>query len=401
MSVFSVLEAVFWLSVVALIYTYAGYPVLLIIASWVRSRPVLRKPFEPVVSVIIAAYNEEADIAAKLENTLALDYPKSKLEIIVASDCSTDRTDEIVRTFVARGVILHRQAERLGKTAAQNSAVERARGDIVLFSDATTIYQPDVLLRMLPSFADPSVGCVTGTVIYKEPGKSTVGRGTSSYWNYEFMLKKYEGSLSSLIGVCGCMYAVRKSAYIPLYNEACSDFVIATVMVKQQLRAVFEPEAICSEEPNLQAHKEMGVRVRIAAQTLADLWRNRDVLNPVNYGFYSFQLLSHKVFRYLAPLFLILAFITSGALALTKPLYAVAFIVQCVIYAVAGIGWLIERAGVSTRWIAVPQYFVVGNLASLIALGQLLRGERYIRWEPVRSKPTGNTSTHEVISRQV
>ena len=395
----SVLEVVFWLSVVALIYTYAGYPLLLLIASWLRSRPVQRKPFEPVVSVIIAAYNEEADIAAKLENTLSLDYPKSKLEVIVASDCSTDRTDQIVKTFANRGVILHRQSERLGKTAAQNAAVGRALGEVVLFSDATTIYNPDVLRRMVPCFADATVGCVTGTVVYSEPGGSTVGRGTSSYWNYEFMIKKHESSLGSLIGVCGCMYAVRKSAYVPLYNEACSDFVIATIMVKQRLRAVFEPNAVCREQPNREANKELGVRVRIAAQTLADLWRNRAVLNPFRYGFYSIQLLSHKVLRYFAPVLLILALLSSATLAPSRPFYAVALLTQGLVYAAAGVGWLIERAGFSTRWIALPQYFVVGNLASLIALAQLVRGERYIRWEPVRSKPTPANTTPEVISR--
>lgn len=393
------LQGVFWLSVVALIYTYAGYPLLLIVWGWRRRRPVRRGAIEPIVSVIIAAYNEESDIAAKLENTLALDYPSSRLEIIVTSDCSTDRTDQIVEGFAPRGVILHRQTERFGKTAAQNAAVERARGEIILFSDATTIYNPDVLRIMIPCFADSSIGCVTGTVIYSELGSSTVGRGTSSYWNYEFMLKKRESSLGSLIGVCGCMYAVRKSAYVPLYHEACSDFLIATTMVRQHLRAVFEPGAICTEEPNREAHKELGVRVRISAQTLADLWRNRAVLNPLQYGFYSIQLLSHKVMRYLAPVFLILAFFSSAALAPGSLPYALAFLVQSFIYASAVIGWIIERAGMSSRLTAIPQYFVIGNLASLIALGQLLRGERYTRWEPVRSKAVPGGSPSEVISR--
>src|SRR6266550_4982201 len=138
-------EIVFWLSVVALFYTYAGYPLLLALVSALKPRTVLRGEFEPAVSIIITAYNEERDLAAKLENTLALDYPRELLEIIVASDCSSDRTDEIVREFASRGVQLYRQPQRLGKTTAQNAAVERARGDILLFSDATTMYQPDVL----------------------------------------------------------------------------------------------------------------------------------------------------------------------------------------------------------------------------------------------------------------
>ena len=178
------IEIIFWVAVVAIAYTYAGYPLLLMLISRFFSKPVLRRDFTPTVSVIIAAYNEERDLAEKLENTLALDYPKSKLEIIVTSDCSTDRTDEIVRSFEARGVRLHRQPERLGKTAAQNAAVEQAKGDIILFSDATTHYHPDVLRLMARSFADDSVGCVTGTVVYAHAADSSVSHGTRSYWNY-------------------------------------------------------------------------------------------------------------------------------------------------------------------------------------------------------------------------
>jgi cellulose synthase/poly-beta-1,6-N-acetylglucosamine synthase-like glycosyltransferase len=214
-----VVEFIFWFAVVAIGYTYVGYPLLLILLSKLRGKPVMRREFEPSVTVIIAAYNEERDLAQKLENTLALDYPKDKLEILVTSDCSTDRTDDIVRSFAPRGVRLHRQEERLGKTAAQNAAVEKATGEVLLFSDATTHYRPDVLRSMVPSFADASVGCVTGNVIYSHDADSSVSHGTRSYWNYEFLLKKHESAITSLIGVCGCMYSGTNSAYVPLYNE--------------------------------------------------------------------------------------------------------------------------------------------------------------------------------------
>lgn len=376
----------FWLAVAAILYTYAGYPVLLMILSKLRGRPVLRREFEPPVTVIIAAYNEERDLAQKLENTLALDYPKDKLEVLVTSDCSSDGTDDIVRSFAPRGVRLHRQTERLGKTAAQNAAVEKATGEVLLFSDATTHYRPDVLRSMVPSFADPSVGCVTGNVIYSHDANSSVSHGTRSYWNYEFLLKKHESAITSLIGVCGCMYAVRKSAYVPLYHEACSDFLVATTMVRQGLRAVYEPDAICVEEPNARANKELAVRVRIIAQTLADLWRNRDVLNPATKGFYAVQLLSHKVMRYLVPLFLIQLFITSGILAFNSLFYAAIFLAQVCFYLAAFASALMVRFGVNSRWLALPQYFVITNLACLIALFKLVRGERYIKWEPVRER---------------
>ncbi len=274
-----VLKIVFWLSVVALFYTYIGYGLLLVIVSKVAGRGVNREALTPHFTVIITAYNEERDLQAKIQNTLALDYPRDKLEIIVASDCSSDRTDEIVRSFAEQGVRLHRQFQRLGKTAAQNAAVELSHGEIILFSDATTLYQPDVLRVIGPNFADASVGCVAGQLIYVDPSNSGIGRGAVSYWNYEVFLKRHESRACSLIGASGCLYAVRRSAYIPLYESACSDFIIATKMVEQGLRAIYEPQAICTEETNSRAEKELRMRVRVITQTYNDLWRHRGMMN--------------------------------------------------------------------------------------------------------------------------
>lgn len=384
MSLRLAVEVVFWLSALALFYTYAGYPLLLALMSRLRPRTVRRAEWLPSVSVIITAYNEERDLAAKLENTLAVDYPSDKLEVIVASDCSSDRTDEIARSFAARGVRLHRQPERLGKTAAQNAAVELARGEIILFSDATTHYEPDVVRAMMPSFADETVGCVTGRVVYVDPKASSVGHGTRSYWNYEFLLKQHESTVNSLIGVCGCLYAVRRSAYVPLYHEACSDFIIATKMVEQGLRAIYEPAAVCMEETNQQADKELKTRVRIITQTFADLWRNRAMLNPFRSGFYAVQLISHKVMRYLIPLFLIAILAASVYLAPRSLFYMAALAAQLCCYGAALLAWLLERVGLHSRLLAIPQYFVLANVASLIAFYKFVRGEKFVRWEPIR-----------------
>ncbi len=374
----------FWSGVALILYTYIGYPLLLALVSRLRARPVRRAPCEPAVSVVITAYNEERDIAAKLDNTLALDYPAAKLEIIVASDCSSDRTDEIVRSYSARGVRLHRQEERLGKTAAQNAAVEAARGEVILFSDATTVYSPDVLRVITPSFADPTVGCVAGRLIYVDPKDTGTGKGARSYWGYETFLKRHESRVFSLIGVSGCLYAVRRSAYVPMYPEACSDFLIATKMVEQGLRAVYEPEAVCTEETNERSDKELRMRVRVITQTFTDLWRHRAMMSPLRSGFYGVQLVSHKVFRYLVPVFLFLMFVSAAALAPRSVFYALAFLAQVGFYAAAGVSWLLERAGRHHRLLALPQYFVLANLASLVAFYKFLRGERYARWEPIR-----------------
>ena len=372
------------MSTAALIYTYAGYPLLLVVISSLRPRTVRRADWTPRVTVIITAYNEERALAAKLENTLALDYPQDSLEVIVTSDCSSDRTDEITREFGARGVRLHRQPERLGKTAAQNAAVEEASGEIIVFSDATSFYRRDVLRAMMPNFADQSVGCVAGRLVYVDPEASGIGIGARSYWDYETFLKRHESRVSSLIGASGCLYAVRRSAYLPLYNEACSDFIIATKMVEQGLRAVYEPEAICTEETNRRTNKELQMRVRVITQTFTDLWRHRAILNPFRSGFYGFQLLSHKVMRYLVPFFLIAILFTSALLSSGSSFYLLLVLIQLAGYLGAFAGWVLEAAGLRIRLLALPQYLVLANLATLLACYKFLRGERYARWEPIR-----------------
>ena len=376
--------AVFWLSIAALGYAYLGYPVLVFIVASLRPRRPRADNFEPSVSFIITAYNEERDIAAKLENTLALDYPKDHLEIIVASDCSSDRTDEIVKGFAERGVKLYRQPQRFGKTTAQNSAVERAQGEILVFSDATTMYQPNVVRAMVRNFCDATVGCVAGRLIYVDPTGSSIGRGAVSYWNYEVFLRRQESRACSLIGASGCMYAVRKSAYLPLYPEAHGDFLIATKMIQQGLRTVFEPEAVCIEETNRRVDNELRMRVRVITQTLNDLWQHRAMLNPFRSGFYAVQLFSHKVMRYLVPLFLLVALVTCGALAPTSFSYRMMFTLQMICYGCALAGLLLERFGLRSQLLAFPQYFVLTNVASVLALYKLARGERYARWEPIR-----------------
>src|ERR1044072_3265530 len=384
MSVRVIAEIILSLSVLALIYTYAGYPALIALISTLRPRRVTRADYLPSVTIVITAYNEERALAAKLRNTLALDYSRDLMKIIVASDCSSDRTDEIVKSFQSEGVILHSQPQRQGKTAAQNAAVEKARGEIIVFSDATSLYEPLTLQKIVPSFADETVGCVGGRLIYVDPSDSRVGRGAKRYWGYETFLKQHESRACSLIGVSGCLYAVRRSAYVPLYNEACSDFIIATKMVEQGLRAVYEPLAVCTEETNRQSGREMNMRVRIIAQTISDLWRHRAMMNPLRQGFYAVQLLSHKVMRYFVPFFLIALLAASAPLAPGSLSFRLLLAMQLAGYGAGLVAWLLDRVGVRSRLLVLPQYFLLANVASLIAFYKFLRGERYARWEPIR-----------------
>lgn len=378
------LNLIFVSSLAVLFYVYIGYPIFVYLVGRLFPKPVKRSLFTPKVTIIITAYNEEKDIRAKIENTLLIEYPKEKLEIIIASDGSTDQTDSIVCEFSQQNVQLFRQEGRVGKTFTQNKAIEQATGEIILFSDATTMYQPTVLEAMLPNFADQSVGCVAGKLVYVDASGSSVGRGARSYWNYETFLKESESRACSLIGVSGCLYSVRKSAYLPMYPEACSDFLIATLVYKQGLRTVYEPEAICTEETNRQSKKEMQMRVRVISQTFTDLWRNREMLNPLRSGFYAIQLISHKVLRYSVPVFLVLILLSNALLAFYSLFFAVIFTLQIVFYLMALAAWSLEKNGKKAGVLAVPLYFLLANLASLIGLYKFLRGERYARWEPIR-----------------
>jgi cellulose synthase/poly-beta-1,6-N-acetylglucosamine synthase-like glycosyltransferase len=379
-------QLIFWSSIAALFYVYAGYPILVYLVGLVFPKKIERGACEPRVTILITAYNEENAIRAKLENTLAIDYEREKLEILVASDGSTDKTEAIVKEFAARGVRLFRQEGRVGKTVTQNNAVAQAAGEIILFSDATTDYRPDVLREILPNFADASVGCVAGKLIYVDGSASNVGKGARSYWNYETFLKQSESNACSLIGASGCLYAVRKSAYRPMYAEACSDFLICTIVYEQGLRTVYEPRAVCTEDTNRQTDKEMRMRVRVISQTFTDLWRNRRMLNPLRGGFYAVELVSHKVLRYAVPLFLLLIFVSNLSLAPSGLFFEIVFLAQVAFYLLALTGWAFEKMGVALGVLAIPHYFVLANLASVFGFYQFLRGARYAAWEPIREK---------------
>lgn len=377
-------EILFWSCVSLLAYVYLGYPLVVYLVSVLRPKRVQAADIEPDVTVLITAFNEEAAIRQKLDNTLAIDYPKAKLEILVASDGSTDATDEIVREFASKGVKLFRQEGRVGKTATQNSAVEQASGEIILFSDATTLYRSDVFRRVLPPFADPSVGCVAGRLVYVDESETNVGRGAKGYWSYEIFLRSAESRACSLIGASGCLYAVRKAAYEPMYPDACSDFLICTNLYRSGYRSVFATDAACYEYTNRETSDELRMRVRVISQTLIDLWRNRDMLSPAKSGFFAVELISHKVLRYAVPVLLAAMLITSLLLANSSVLYFAASVAQLAFYAAALAGLALERMDKRFPLLAMPLYFVLANVAIVVALYKLLRGEKFTRWEPIR-----------------
>jgi cellulose synthase/poly-beta-1,6-N-acetylglucosamine synthase-like glycosyltransferase len=377
-------QIVFLAAMAMTAFSYAGYPALMFALSLILKRPVRRDDSIPRVSVIIAAYNEERDIGAKLKNTLWLDYPRDRMEIIVASDCSTDQTDDIVRGFAAQGVILRQQPERLGKTVAQNRAVKISTGEILVFSDATTMYKRDAIRKIVRNFADPEVGCVAGQLIYANSSSSAVGDGCRSYWGYEKFLKHCESQVGSLIGVSGCLYAVRRICHARLASDMIDDFVIATEIHLQGLRTVYEPEAIAVEDANRRASNEFRMRVRVIKQTLSALHRYRHTLNPFRHKLFAFQMIAHKALRYTVPFLLIAAFIASGWGSGSVVWLRFALIGQLALYGAAIAGLVRERRNLRLGPLAIPYYFALANAASLVAFWKALRGDAYVTWEPIR-----------------
>ena len=235
------MQILFWTLAGAVFWTYAGYPCLLVLMAYLGRRQLLIEPMEPMVTVIISAYNEQKHIAQKLTNTLELDYPKEKLEVIVASDCSTDQTHAIVEQFRDQGVKLVILPQRRGKTTAQNAAVEEASGEILVFTDATTMLRTDAIRVLVQGFADSRVGCIDAPHKSVSQAGTVVGRGGRAYRGYESKIKELEARVNSLIGVTGCLYAVRRSLYEPINPELISDFVIASKVYSEGLHQRFLP----------------------------------------------------------------------------------------------------------------------------------------------------------------
>jgi cellulose synthase/poly-beta-1,6-N-acetylglucosamine synthase-like glycosyltransferase len=381
-------QVLFWLLVGAVIWTYVGYPWLLIVLAQFSRRKLDNDPIEPTVTMIVAAYNEQKHIGQKLANAVALDYPPDKLEIIVASDCSTDRTHDIVGQFHDRGIKLVSLERRAGKTAAQNAAVAEAQGEILVFSDATTLLEPDAIRQLVKGFADPRVGCIDAPHESLCQGSTLVGRGGSAYRRYETGIKNLEARVNSLIGVTGCLYAMRRSLYRPLNPELISDFVIASVIYAQGRISVSCPDVVTREIAHEDPVKEFEMRVRIVVRSINGLVHEASMLNPFRYGFFAVQLFSHKVLRYLVPEFLLLGLVLCLVLAWSGSsaawLYQMFAAVQLAVYGAGALGSICARFRLPVPLLHIPFYFVLANIAALIGLVRYLTGERMITWTTVR-----------------
>lgn len=381
------LPFIFWAILALISWTYVGYPLLLRVALLFARRRDYREPVEPKCTLVIAAYNEEKSISQKLENALQLEYPRKLLQIIVASDCSNDRTHEIVTRFADDGVELLVLESRGGKTAAQNAAVEHATGDIIIFTDASTEFSSDTIRNIVRPFSDAMVGAVGAELEYVSEHQTNVGKGAGAYWRYERWIKKMESSVNSLIGVSGCLYAVRKSLYPQISPDMISDFVIASEIYESGHVTVYSAGTVSREKTLEEAGQEFDMRVRVAVRSINALIRYRRMLNPFRYGFFSVQLLSHKALRYLVPELLIvlvpvhLAIVLDGSYS---GIYTTMLGLHVAVYVLAVLGSLTLRRGIRVPGLHIPFYFMHVNFAALWALVLYIGGERKTIWTPLR-----------------
>ena len=352
-----VFNLLFLMSIGLILYVYIGYPFFLYLLSVVRKKGKIVGEIEPFVTFIISAYNEERVIGRKIENTLALDYPKDKLEIIVVSDCSSDKTDDIVRSFRDKGVILLRLNERRGKTYGLNQAVAKATGEIIVFSDANAMYEPDAIRKLIRNFADESVGYVVGESRYA-PKASSV-KEEDVYWRYEQSIKRRESDTGSIVGADGAIYAIRKELYEPLRDSDINDVVNPLQIIAKGYRGVYEPEAVCWEKTAASYEGEFRRKIRIVNRSLMGIWRVRKVLNLLRYGLFSWKLISHKLIRWFVPFLMIMAFLSNLMLVelwKSADFFKITLAAQSLFYLLAGLGYIGTERGLRPKLLSIPYY---------------------------------------------
>lgn len=384
------LAIIFWSALGLIVYAYLLFPLLTFVRGRFWRTPYHTADITPKVSLIIAAYNEAQSIGAKLDNVLALNYPRKKLEVIVASDGSNDGTDEIVRGYAAHGIRLLALPRR-GKAPALNAAVAAATGDILVFSDANSMYAPNAIRALTRPFADPAVGGVAGNQVYlKETAGPATGGGEQSYWNFDRKLKQSQSQAGNAISATGAIYAIRRKLFEPVPGGVTDDFTISTGVITKGYRLVFAPDAIAYEPVAGSGHGEFGRKVRITTRGLRAVILRRELLNPMRYGFYALQIFSHKVLRRLVVIPLLIMLLVSPFLWTQGWFYQAALLAQVVVY---GCG-LLGLAFGDSRWgrsklFAIPFFFCMVNWASFLAAWNIVRGHRIERWEPQRRDDQG------------
>lgn len=372
-------QIIFWSSLVFIFYAYLGYPLVIMALAASRNRPDKRENITPPVSFVITAHNEEKGIREKIENTLNQDYPREKLEIIVASDCCSDQTDDIVTSYESQGVRLVRAPERRGKEAAQALAVDAASGEFLVFSDVATMLPSDGISNIVKNFCDPTVGCVSSVDRFIDADGKISGEGV--YLRYEMFLRNLETKANTLVGLSGSFFAARREVCKEWPLDLQSDFNTLLNAVKVGLRGVADPESIGYYKNIADEREEFNRKTRTVLRGISVFMKSLTLLNPLRYGLFSWQLFSHKLCRWLVPFAMILALFSNAFLIRSSPVYTVSFIIQCAFYTIA-LGGIWTDFFSEKHLLKIPSFFVRVNLSILNAWYRYFKGERLMSWAP-------------------
>jgi glycosyltransferase involved in cell wall biosynthesis len=376
------LTFLFWLFGLAAIYSYFIYPLVLrvlVAKAGVKTSAAAVDQVIPGVSLIVTAYNEESRIRAKIENSLQLIFDNAAFEIIIASDCSEDATDEIVREYAAQSVRLVRAPERLGKEHAQQCAIKEANGDILVFSDVATEIPADAIQKLIAYFNDPGIGAVSSEDRFISQDGAVAGEG--AYVKYEMWLRRQESKLAGLVGLSGSFFAVRKSLCSEWDIHSPSDFNTALNTAKAGLRAVTAPDVLGFYQDLKDPSKEYQRKIRTVIRGMTGLSRHAEVLGFGKFGFFSFQVISHKLMRWLTPWFLLIFFLLNALIADNGVFYFLLFLGQLAFYGLAVIAHFLPNLQ-SISIIKLVYFFVQVNIALLDASIKFLAGQRMTTWKP-------------------
>ena len=388
----AIVEILFWTCLALVFYTYLGYGLVMFALVRLRRllgrrRPDPGEPDEwPEISLVVAAYNEQDWIAAKIRNHLALDYPADRVRHVVITDGSDDRTPDIAREFA--GVDVFHSPERRGKIAAVQRVMPELTEPIVIYTDANTLLNKDCLKRIVRHYGDPQVGAVAGEKrIAMEQSEAANAAGEGLYWKYESTLKRWDSELYSVVGAAGELFSIRTSLYrhVPP-DTVIEDFYLTLSIAADGYRVVYEPSAYAVEGASASVGEELKRKIRIAAGGLQAIARLSRLLNPLRYGVLSFQYISHRVLRWtVTPVALLVLFASGAALATTdSPFYRVAFLAHVAFYLLAGVGAVLERRKLKVKAFFVPYYFFIMNYAVFAGFWRNLRGSQSVLWEKAR-----------------
>ncbi|PUA27558.1 MAG: glycosyl transferase [Cellvibrio sp. 79] len=376
------MEIFFWLSSLLVIYIYIGYPVLLKFLPKIPKYSENANEYYPNVTVLIPAFNEEKHIEGTIKNKLDSNYPSDKLQIIVISDESEDSTDELVKAYAIKDprITLIRQSPRQGKTAGLNLAIPHANGEVVVFSDANSHYHPDAIQHLVNTFQDPDIGYVTGKMVYVNEDGNLIGDGCSAYMKYENHMRELETQTGSVVGVDGGIDAIRKELYQPMNADQLPDFVLPLKVVTQGKRVAYCEKALLNEESLSSAQSEFRMRVRVSLRAYWAMWDMKHLFNPFKYQWFSLQITSHKLLRYLAFIPLFVAFVTNGLITGEGIFYKASFIAQITFYSIAA--FVALNDGSKNRIFGLAHYFCLINIASAMAFIKFLKREKIVLWKP-------------------